>query len=86
MIEWKIRNNFPFRDKFKFDIEFELKFLEEKLLLNLGQIYWEFKPVWKNLLNSPKFLFILTFQIVNLDRHGCMTKFEISKQALLDLV
>jgi hypothetical protein len=41
MIEWKIRNNFPFRDKFKFDIEFELKFLEENLLLNLGQIYWE---------------------------------------------
>jgi hypothetical protein len=37
-----------------------------KLLLNLDQIYWEFKLVWKNLINSPKFLFALTFHIVNL--------------------
>jgi hypothetical protein len=35
MIEGKIRNNFPFGQKFKFQIEFELKFLEVKLLLNL---------------------------------------------------
>jgi hypothetical protein len=72
--------------KFKFEIEFELKFLEAKLLLNLGQIYWEFKLVWKNLINSPKFLFALPFQIGNLDWHSCMEKFEVSIQALLDLV
>jgi hypothetical protein len=34
-----IRNNFPFGHKFKFETEVELKFLEAKLLLNLGQIY-----------------------------------------------
>jgi hypothetical protein len=56
------------------------------MLLNMGQIYWEFKLVWKNLINSPKFLFALTFQIVNLDWHGYMTKSEVSIQALLDLV
>jgi arsenate reductase-like glutaredoxin family protein len=39
MIEWKIRNNFPFGNKFIFETEFKLKFLEAKLLLNLGQIY-----------------------------------------------
>jgi hypothetical protein len=39
-IEWKNRNNFPFGQKFKFESELELKFLEAKLLLNLGQIYW----------------------------------------------
>jgi hypothetical protein len=40
MMEWKIRNNFPFRRKFKFEPELELKILEVKLLLNLGLIYW----------------------------------------------
>jgi hypothetical protein len=55
-----MRNNFPFGSKFKFEIEIELKFLEEKLLLNLGKIYWGFKIVWKNLINSLKFLFVLT--------------------------
>jgi hypothetical protein len=45
LIEWEIRNSIPFGSKFKFDIEFELKFLEEKLPLNLGQIYWGFKLV-----------------------------------------
>jgi hypothetical protein len=48
-------------DMFKFETEFELKFVEAKLLLNLGQIYWGFKMVWKNLINFPKFLFALTF-------------------------
>jgi hypothetical protein len=86
MIEWKIRNNFTFGHKFKLETEFKLNFLEDKLLLNLGQIYWEFKLVWKNLINSPKFLFVLTFQIVNLDWHGCMVKSVVSIQALLDLV
>jgi hypothetical protein len=38
MIEWKISNNFPFGNMFKFEKVFELKFVEEKLLLNLGQI------------------------------------------------
>jgi hypothetical protein len=28
------------KKKFKIETEFELKFLKEKLLLNLGQIYW----------------------------------------------
>jgi hypothetical protein len=59
MIEWKIRNNVPFGHKFKFEIECELKFLEPKLLLNLGQIYWVFKLVWKNLINYPKILICL---------------------------
>jgi hypothetical protein len=61
MIECKIRNMFTFGDKFKCETEFELKFLEAKVLLNLGQIYWGFKLVWKNLINSPKFLFALAF-------------------------
>jgi hypothetical protein len=80
MIEWKIRN------KFKLETEFELKFLEAKLLLNLGQFFWESKLIWKNLINSAKFLFALTFQIENLDWHGCMAKSEVSIEALLDLV
>jgi hypothetical protein len=41
--------------------------MEEKLLLNLGLIYWGLKLVWKNLEYSPKFLFTLTMQNVNLD-------------------
>jgi hypothetical protein len=45
LIEWKIRNNFPFVNKFKFESEFDLKFLEAKLFLNLGQIYRGFKLV-----------------------------------------
>jgi hypothetical protein len=59
--------------------------MEEKLHLNFGQIYWGFKPVWKNLINSPKFLSTLTFRIVNLDWHSCMAKSEVSIQALLGL-
>jgi hypothetical protein len=39
-IEQKIGNNIPFGHKFKFESELELKILEAKLLLNLGQIYW----------------------------------------------
>jgi hypothetical protein len=85
MIDWMIWNNFPFGHKFKFETEFELKFLEAKLILNLGQIYWGFKLVWKNLINSSKFLFALAFQIVNLDWHGCMAKSDLSIQALLGL-
>jgi hypothetical protein len=76
---------FPFGNKFKFKIEFKLKFLEAKLFLNLGQIYWGSKLVWKNLINSPKLLFALTFQIVNLYWHSCMVKYEVSIQALLGL-
>jgi hypothetical protein len=38
-------NNCPFGRKFKFQIEFELKFLEAKLLLNLNLIYLRFKNV-----------------------------------------
>jgi hypothetical protein len=38
------------------------------------------------LINSPKILFALTFQIVNLDWHGCMGKSEVSIQALLAFV
>jgi hypothetical protein len=49
-IEWRIRANFPFGRKFKFETEFELKILEVTLLLNLDQIYWGFL----------KFLFALT--------------------------
>jgi hypothetical protein len=86
LIEWKIGNNFPFGNKFKFEAQLELKFLEEKLLLNLSQIYWGFKPVWKNLINFPTFSFALTFQNVNLDWHGCMAKSEVSIQAPFDLV
>jgi hypothetical protein len=62
VIELKIRNNLIFGHEFKFETEFELKFLEAKLLLNLG-----FKLIWKDLINSPKLLFALTFHIVNLD-------------------
>jgi hypothetical protein len=40
LIEWEIRNNFPFGNKSKFETIFELTFLEEKLVLNLGQFYW----------------------------------------------
>jgi hypothetical protein len=40
LIESKIRNNFPFGNRFEFEAKFELKFLEPKLLLNLGQFYW----------------------------------------------
>jgi hypothetical protein len=57
--------------------------LEAELPLNLSQIYWRLKLVWKNLKNSLKFLFTLHFQIVNLDWHGCMTKSKVSIQALL---
>jgi hypothetical protein len=59
--------------------------MEAKLLLNLGQIYWGFKLVWKNLINSPKFLFAFTLQIVNLYWHACMVKSEVSVHALLGL-
>jgi hypothetical protein len=45
LMECRIRNNFPFGSKFKFEREFNLKILEAKLLLNLDQIYWGFKPV-----------------------------------------
>jgi hypothetical protein len=86
VIEWKMCNNFPFGHKFKFEIKLELKFLEAKILLNLGQIYWGFKLVWKKLINSPKFLFSLTFQIVNLHWHGCMVEFEVSIHGPLELV
>jgi hypothetical protein len=43
-----------------------------------------FKLVWKNLINFPEFLFALTFKNVNLDWHGCMTKFEVFIQVSLD--
>jgi hypothetical protein len=71
---------------FKLQIGFKLKILEAKLLLNLGQIYWEFKLIWKSLTNFQNFLFELTFQIVNLDWHGCIVKTEVSIQAPYDLV
>jgi hypothetical protein len=61
LIEYKVRNNFPFRIKFKLEIEFELKILEAELFFNLIQIYWGSKLVWKNLVNSQKFLFTLIF-------------------------
>jgi hypothetical protein len=38
------------------------------------------------MVNSPKFLFALTFQNVNLDWHGCVVKTEASIQAPYDLV
>jgi hypothetical protein len=38
------------------------------------------------MVNSPKFLFALTFQNVNLDWHGCVVKTEVSIQAPYDLV
>jgi hypothetical protein len=38
----------------------------------------------KNLINFLEFLFALTFQNVNLDWHGCMTKFEVFIQVSLD--
>jgi hypothetical protein len=41
--------------------------------------------VWKNLVNSLKFLFALPFEIVNLDWHVCMAKSEVPTQALLGL-
>jgi hypothetical protein len=86
MVEWKIRNNFPFGDKFKFESELKLTTLESKLLLNLCQIYWGFKLDGNFLIDSPKFLFAFTFQIVNLDWHGCMVEFDVSIHAPLDLL
>jgi hypothetical protein len=71
---------------FKFKTEFELKILQEKLLLNLIQIYWGSKLLWTNMANFPKFLSALVFHIVNLDWHGCMAKSEVPIQALLDMV
>jgi hypothetical protein len=59
--------------------------MEAKLLLNLSQIYWRFKPIWKNLINSLKFLFGFTFQNVNLDWHSYMKKSEVSTQAPVEL-
>jgi hypothetical protein len=59
--------------------------MEAELLLNLGQIYWRFKPIWKNLINSLKFLFAFTFQNVNLYWHGYMKKSEVSTQAPVEL-
>jgi hypothetical protein len=59
--------------------------MEAELLLNLGQIYWRFKPIWKNLINSLKFLFAFTFQNANLDWHGYMKKSEVSTQAPVEL-
>jgi hypothetical protein len=86
LIELKIGNNFPFGSKSKFVKEFELKILESELLWNLGQIYWRFKCIWKNLINSLKFSFNLAFHNVNLDWHGCMAKSRVSIQAPFDLV
>jgi hypothetical protein len=63
-----------------------IKNLGIKLLLNLSQIYLMFKHDWKNLINSIKFLFSLTFQNVNLDWYGCMLKFADSIQAPFTLV
>jgi hypothetical protein len=60
------------------------KIILEKPLLNLIQIYLVFKLVLKNLINSPNFLFALTFHNMNLDWHGCMAKFEVSIQASFD--
>jgi hypothetical protein len=57
-----------------------------QMLLNLDRIYWRFKHIWKNLINSIKFLFALSFQSVNLDGYGCMEKFAVSIQAPFDLV
>jgi hypothetical protein len=53
--------------KLKIETGFKLKILETKLPLNLSQFYWRLKLVWKNLKNSPKLLFALPFQIVNLE-------------------
>jgi hypothetical protein len=61
-------------------------FLESKVLLNLGQIYYWFQPVWQNLINSLTFLLVLTFQNVNLDWYGCMAKSKVSIQAPFVLV
>jgi hypothetical protein len=79
-------NNFPFGNKLKFERKLELKILDAELLLNLSQIYWRFKLVWKNLINSLKFLFALTFRSVNLKWHGCMVKSEVSIPIPFDLV
>jgi hypothetical protein len=81
-----LRNNFPFGIKFKFEIEFELKILKSELFLNLISIYWGSELVWKNLINSPKFLFAFLSQNMNLDWHDCVVRFEVSTHALIDLV
>jgi hypothetical protein len=52
-----MRNNFPFGIKFKFETKFEIKILETKLLLHLGQIYWGSKLFEK----SDKFPKILSY-------------------------
>jgi hypothetical protein len=85
-VDWKKRNNFASVSKLKFEMGFELKILEAKLLLNLRQIYFGSNWFGKIMVNSPKFLFALTFQNVNLDWHGCMAKLPVPIQASLDLV
>jgi hypothetical protein len=86
LVEYKIGKNFPCGIKFKFEIEFELKILETELNLKLISIYWGNQLVWKNLINSTKFLFDLLFQNRNLDWHDRMVRFEVSINALIDLV
>jgi hypothetical protein len=85
LIEWKVTNNFLFGRKFKFQTEFELKFLEAKLLVNLHWICLRFKH-WKNLVNSLKFLLALIFENVNLDWYSCVVNFVVSIHAPFDLV
>jgi hypothetical protein len=54
-----MRYNIRFGSKSQLETEFELKFMGAELLLKVGQIYWRFKPIWKNLINSLKFLICL---------------------------
>jgi hypothetical protein len=63
LIQWKVWNNFPFGRKFKFQVEFELKVLEAKFLLNSHWILCRFKHVWKNLINSLKFILALALRM-----------------------
>jgi hypothetical protein len=86
LIESKIRNNFPFGDKFKFKIEFDLKVMEAKIAFEFGPNLFGVQTGLEKSDKFPKILFALNFQIVNLDWHGCMAKSEVSHKLSLDLV
>jgi hypothetical protein len=70
---------------FWMQVQIRTKIPGKKTIFEFGPNLLGYKLVWKNLTNSPKFLFALPLQIVNLDWHGCMAKSKVSTQTLLGL-
>jgi hypothetical protein len=63
-----------------------IKILGNKLTLNLGRIYWGFKQLSKNLVNSPKFYLDFIFMNINLFCLVRIPKCGVSKYAPNGLV